>query len=91
MIEDGGVQRPLKAVCQISASDPRTLMVVVPEAKLMKAAMRGIQESSLGITPVQHDTTVIKVPVPKYARAPIDRLERVSRLRDDLIAPGCAE
>ena len=62
-VEAYGQQVALKEVGQISAPEPRLLMVQPWDKGLVKAVSRAIQQSELGLNPVD-DGTVVRIPIP---------------------------
>jgi ribosome recycling factor len=62
-VEAYGQQVALKEVGQVSAPEPRLLMVQPWDKGLVKAVSRAIQQSELGLNPVD-DGTVVRIPIP---------------------------
>ena len=54
---------PLNQVGQVSAPEPRLLVVQPYDRSLVKAVSRAIQQSDLGLNPTD-DGTVVRVPIP---------------------------
>ena len=54
---------PLQQVGSVSAPEPRLLVVQPWDKSLLKAVMRAIQQSDLGLNPTD-DGTVVRVPIP---------------------------
>ena len=62
-VEAYGQVMSLKEVGQVSAPEPRLLMVQPWDKALIKAVSRGIQMADLGLSPTD-DGTVVRVPIP---------------------------
>lgn len=62
-VEAYGAAMPLIQLAQISAPEPRLLVVQPYDRNLMKAIEKAIQSSDLGITP-SNDGAVIRLPIP---------------------------
>jgi ribosome recycling factor len=62
-VEAYGSQVPVQQVASVNAPEPRLLVVQPWDKSLIKAIMRGIQTSDLGLNPVD-DGAVIRVPLP---------------------------
>ena len=62
-VEAYGQQMSLKEVGEVSAPEPRLLLVQPWDKALIKAVSRGIQMADLGLSPTD-DGTVVRVPIP---------------------------
>jgi ribosome recycling factor len=62
-VEAYGSEVPLKEVASVSAPEARLLVVQPWDKSLIKPVVRGIQQSELGLNPVD-DGTVVRVPLP---------------------------
>jgi ribosome recycling factor len=62
-VEAYGQAMSLKEVAQVSAPEPRLLVVQPWDKALVKAVSRAIQQSELGLNPTD-DGTVVRVPIP---------------------------
>lgn len=62
-VEAYGQVMSLKEVGQVSAPEPRLLLVQPWDKALIKAVSRGIQMADLGLSPTD-DGTVVRVPIP---------------------------
>src|SRR5215468_1600735 len=62
-VEAYGAPVPIQQVASVNAPEPRLLVVQPWDKSLIKAVMRAIQTSDLGLNPVD-DGTVIRVPLP---------------------------
>jgi ribosome recycling factor len=62
-VEAYGQTMSLKEVGQVSAPEPRLLLVQPWDKALIKAVSRGIQLADLGLSPTD-DGTVVRVPIP---------------------------
>ncbi len=62
-VEAYGAPVPIQQVASVNAPEPRLLVVQPWDKSLLKAIMRAIQTSDLGLNPVD-DGTVVRVPLP---------------------------
>jgi len=62
-VDSYGSKMPLNAVATITVPDARTIMIKPFDRSQIPAIEKGINESSIGITP-QNDGTVIRLPIP---------------------------
>ncbi|HWV39414.1 MAG TPA: ribosome recycling factor [Vulgatibacter sp.] len=62
-VESYGSKMPLNTVATITVPDARTIVIKPFDRSQIAAIEKGINESSLGITP-QNDGTVVRLPIP---------------------------
>src|SRR4051812_20913498 len=62
-VEAYGTPVPINQVGSVSAPEPRLLVVQPWDRALVKAVMKAIQTSELGLNPTD-DGTVVRVPIP---------------------------
>ena len=62
-VEAYGSHVPLQQVANVSAPEPRMLVVQPWDKSLMKAVLKGITEAGIGLNPTD-DGNIIRIPVP---------------------------
>lgn len=62
-VDSYGSKMPLNAVATITVPDARTIVIKPFDRSQIPAIEKGINESSIGITP-QNDGTVVRLPIP---------------------------
>ncbi|CAI5469020.1 unnamed protein product, partial [Closterium sp. Yama58-4] len=67
-VEAYGRPSPLSRVATVTVKDPQLLSVTLHDASLLGAAMKGLQESPMGLNPSHTSHTVILVPIPKLTK-----------------------
>ncbi len=63
-VEAYGTPTPLQQIGSVSAPEPRLLVVQPWDKSLIKAVVRAIQTSDLGLNPTD-DGTVVRIPIPQ--------------------------
>ena len=82
-VEAYGSPMSLKEVSQVSAPEPRLLVVQPYDKSLIKAVTRAIQLSDLGLNPTD-DGTVVRVPIPALTEERRkDMVKLVSKLAEE--------
>ncbi|CAI5459182.1 unnamed protein product [Closterium sp. Yama58-4] len=67
-VEAYGRPSPLSRIATVTVKDPQLLSVTLHDASLLGAAMKGLQESPMGLNPSHTSHTVILVPIPKLTK-----------------------
>ncbi|CAI5958383.1 unnamed protein product [Closterium sp. NIES-64] len=67
-LEAYGRPSPLSRVATVTVKDPQLLSVTLHDASLLGAAMKGLQESPMGLNPSHTSHTAILVPIPKLTK-----------------------
>jgi ribosome recycling factor len=82
-VEAYGQHMGLKEVAQVSAPEPRLLVVQPYDKSLVKAVSRAILQSDLGLNPTD-DGTVVRVPIPALTEERRrDMVKLVSKLAEE--------
>ena len=82
-VEAYGQAVPLQQVGSVSAPEPRLLVVQPWDKSLVKAIMKAIQQSELGLNPTD-DGTVIRIPIPTLTEERRkDMVKLISKLAED--------
>jgi ribosome recycling factor len=82
-VEAYGQAMGIKEVGQVSAPEPRLLLVQPFDKSLVKAISRAIQQSELGLNPTD-DGTVVRVPIPTLTEERRkDMVKLVSKLAEE--------
>jgi ribosome recycling factor len=82
-VEAYGQAVPLNQVGTVGAPEPRLLVVQPWDKSLIKAIMRAIQQSELGLNPTD-DGTVVRVPIPSLSEERRkDLVKVVARLAEE--------
>jgi len=82
-VEAYGQHMSLKEVGQVSAPEPRLLVVQPYDKSLVKAVSRAIMQSDLGLNPTD-DGTVVRVPIPTLTEERRrDMVKLVSKLAEE--------
>jgi ribosome recycling factor len=82
-VEAYGQQVALKEVSQVSAPEPRLLVVQPYDKSLVKAVTKGIQLAELGLNPTD-DGAVVRVPIPTLTEERRkDLVKLVSKLAEE--------
>lgn len=82
-VEAYGSQVPIQQVGTVSAPEARLLVVQPWDKGLVKAIMKGIQQSELGLNPTD-DGTVIRVPLPSLTEERRkDMVKLISKLAEE--------
>lgn len=82
-VEAYGQMVPLQQVGNVTAPEPRLLMVQPWDKSLLKAVTRAIQQSDLGLNPTD-DGTVIRIPIPSLTEERRrDLVKLVSKLAEE--------
>jgi len=82
-VEAYGQQVPLQQIGNVTAPEPRLLMIQPWDKSLLKAVTRAIQQSDLGVNPTD-DGTVIRIPIPALTEERRrDLVKLVSRLVEE--------
>ncbi|OGF23455.1 MAG: ribosome recycling factor [Candidatus Eisenbacteria bacterium RBG_19FT_COMBO_70_11] len=82
-VEAYGQHVPIQQVGSVSAPEPRLLVVQPWDKSLIKAIMRAIQQSELGLNPTD-DGGVIRVPIPSLTEERRrDMVKLVARLAEE--------
>ncbi|CAI7821603.1 unnamed protein product [Closterium sp. NIES-53] len=67
-LEAYGRPSPLSRVATVTVKDPQLLSVTLHDASLLGAAMKGLQESPMGLNPSHTSHTAILVPIPRLTK-----------------------
>ncbi len=83
-VEYYGTKTPLKQLAQLSAPEPRLLVIQPYEKNIIPDVERAVLESDLGLNP-QNDGMVIRLPIPELTR---ERREELTRYVHKLAEEG---
>ena len=83
-VEAYGQQVPLNQVGSVTAPEPRLIVVQAWDRSLVKAVMKGIQQSELGLNPTD-DGVVVRVPIPSLTE---ERRRDMVKLVSKLVEEG---
>jgi ribosome recycling factor len=82
-VEAYGQAVPIQQVGSVSAPEPRLLVVQPWDKSLVKAIMKAIQQSELGLNPTD-DGTVIRIPIPTLTEERRkDMVKLISKLAEE--------
>lgn len=79
-----GTKTPLNQLAQISAPEPRLLMVTPYDKSQIAAVEKGIMQADLGLNP-QNDGNIIRIPIPELTQ---ERREELIRYVHKLAEEG---